>query len=301
MTVKNIYVYGLRFLLLLAIVTSSSCAINSNNKYATVSADDLLLLSYNTPSGAEKIQIRAYLAKHYPKTVGGLYSKAYLASKNGRDDLELKYLAELVAKFPNNPNTLHYQSFMGDFNSKLRAVKHGIEVSPSFLNYNFFIKLVDLYKEKKGKFQHKEILSAIDKYESVYGKYIYVFDYVRGLIYNKIGKNKEKVDKYYSSALLKRGGNLKTELWLRSIDTRYPEGIVGNRHSGDRAYGLAIFSAIDDIKASVLSWRLLESGGPGREFSLIATAVSPSAGIVTMGIVTIGGVTNLTKTSSQSM
>ena len=253
--VKNFYILGMRFLLLLAVVASSSCAITSNNKYAEVSADDLLLLSHNTPSGAEKIQIRAYLAKHYPKTVGGLYAKAYLASKNGQDNLELKYLSELVAKFPNNPNTLHYQSFMGDFNSKIMAVKRGIEVAPSFLNYNFFIKFVDLYKEKKGKFQYKEILKAIDKYAAVIGNDIYVFDYARASIYKKMKGYKQKVDKYSNSALLKRGGILRSDLWLHSIDTRYPDGIVGKRHSGDRAYGLAIFTAIDDIKASAAAPR----------------------------------------------
>ena len=68
--------------LLLAFVTAfiGGCATYEiDSRYAENSAAELLLKSHLTPSTAEKIQIRAHLAKRFPESVEGMYSKTYIA------------------------------------------------------------------------------------------------------------------------------------------------------------------------------------------------------------------------------
>lgn len=213
-------------LLMFVMAISTGCSFHKNESvYTKQGVDELLLQSHITPSKAEKIQIRAYLAKRFPNTIGGMYSKAYLAYENGQRDLELQYLKEMMAQYPNDPNALHYQSFEGGFDEKLAIVERGMAVDPTFLNYNFIINLADIYTNKPDASRNQEVFALIDGYEEKYGEDIYVFDFARGLIHQKVTEDSELAIEFFESALNKKGGTLKWGLWENYFETKYPDGI----------------------------------------------------------------------------
>ena len=236
-------------LFVFAMTLSSGCALMTNDTvYVMQSTDDLLLLSHMTPSAAEKIQIRSFLTRRSPDTVGGMYSKTYIAYQNGQRELELKYLKEMMEKYPNDPNALHYQSFEGDFDERLALIKHAIELHPTFLNYNFIIKLSDLYTEKEGA-NFDELFSLLGMYEQKLGEDVYVFDFARGLVDEKVTKDFERANKFFESALQKKGGVENWALWESYFDTKYPQGIK-NDNGYDYAYVREVQEAEIKVDAS---------------------------------------------------
>ena len=208
-------------------IVGGCAAIKKDSPYVKQDADELLLLSHTTPSTAEKIQIRGHLAQRFPDTIAGMYSKAYLETKNFRRDLELKYLEEMVNKYPDDPNTLHYQSFEGGFDEQLAIVKRGMEVAPEFLNYNFIIKMVDIYADNKDASRTQELFSLIDGYEEKIGDDIYVFDFARGLVHERITKDAEQALEFFELALDKKGSVMQWGLWESYFDTKYPKALEG--------------------------------------------------------------------------
>jgi len=227
---KNNHVSRFRIFasLIFVLVIAGGCAtIKKDSPYVKQGADELLLLSHITPSTAEKIQIRGHLAQRFPDTIAGMYSKTYLETKNYRRDLELRFLEEMMDKYPDDPNALHYQSFEGSFEEQLATVKHGLEVAPSFLNYNFIIKVVDIYADNKDASRAQELFSLIDGYEEKIGDDIYVFDFARGLVHERITKDAEQALEFFESALDKKGSAMQWGLWESYFDTKYPKALEG--------------------------------------------------------------------------
>ena len=254
---KNCHLAKIQIFAVFVLVAAiSGCAfVKEDSVYATQGADELLFVSHKTPSKAEKIQIRAYLARQFPDTIGGMYSRTYLAYENGQRDLELKYLKAMMDKYPNDPNALHYQAFEGGLDGKLSVLKHGLEVDPSFLDYNFVIKIADSYIKNGEESRLEEFYALIKDYEKKLGEDIYVFDYARGMIEESLTKDFDQALKYFDSALLKKGGVERWSLWESYFDVKFPKGIKdGGRY--DNAYieevQMAVFKLNDSTASDIV-------------------------------------------------
>lgn len=248
----------LLLILVFIISTISGCAFTKHeNLYPKQSAEELLMLSYITPSKAEKIQIRAHLARQFPDSVEGMYSKTYLEYLNDRRDLELQYLEAMMNKYPDNINTLHYQAFEFGFDKQVATVKRALKIEPSFLNYNFIAKLADVYVDNNKADQIQELFNLIDSYEASLGSELYIFDYARGLAHKGLSQNSELALKFFESAMTKKGA-IKNDLLLdHYFNAKYPEGLEGET-AQDYLEEFEVFQTkLDALSATDLEKRII--------------------------------------------
>lgn len=70
--------------------------------YENKSPSELIELSWFSQSTQEKVFLRSYIASNYSETQEGLFSRAWMASRDGNSELSKKLYLQCIASFPDN-------------------------------------------------------------------------------------------------------------------------------------------------------------------------------------------------------
>jgi WD40 repeat protein len=186
--------------------------------FDSIPREQLLATSIDTTSPTERVTIRSYLARKYPQTTEGIFSKAWIEDYEGRSEEAIKLYRQCIAQEPN--------MLVAYFN--LAALLKGKEIiepyaailskDPSFRNYDAIYFTYYTYRNDLND------TPAADAFLERWEKQLpglYLFDFIRGANAARFDKDYQKAEQYYLKAIERGTNNFRVYRTLTDLRIDY--------------------------------------------------------------------------------